>query len=189
MNENKTHDGFYFCKGISSKIYENLEYGLVPCKRELHVIQLDLDDMEQNPAETKIFDTLPDGIYLILQTDDNSYNITSLTLYDFRQVCEAKASIQKDDSEHLKIGIDRGFWILRLSDKLERARPELIDFKDTRHQVKDSKMPMKLSKPHAELYEKLYSEFDLRSMLPAGNYVEGDINVEKYPTRVKQERE
>lgn len=184
---NKRIGPHYVCTGISSKVKIESTKDQFFEPKDLHVIQLDIDDMDQNPANTAIMDDLPDGIYLVTQTDQSSWNVTSLTCYPRSKVIQAKANVSVDDAQHLKIGIQRDYWILRLSGKGSRDRPQFRSLvhnydKDLSQRQMEQ---MTLSKPHVELYDKLYREYDIRSLLPAIPVTGDKTSKEKYVTRVE----
>jgi hypothetical protein len=147
-----------------------------------HVIQLDIDNMDKDPLSSSLTDDLPPGFYISLQNGPESWNITSLTLHTKEQVIETKAAVRVDDPQHLKIGVKRGYWILRLSRKGKRERPQYSQS----HFVKSAqRREHQFSAPHAELYAKIYHEEGLRSILPAGEYIRGNLKLERYATRVE----
>lgn len=164
--------------GVSSKFKPSKD---IITPHDIHVIQLDIDELDAKPRESGIFEALPDGFYLVFKTRENAYNITSLTIYDRQQMFKAMANVGVEDADHFKISYNRGHSILRLSGKGDRTRPELVD---TVMNCRPEELPP-LSMPHAELYAKLYHRDGLRSLYPAGNYIDGSINLEQYVTRVE----
>lgn len=163
------------CSGVSSKL-EDKDGNL-----KGHVLQIDIDDFQGNIDD--VFESaefLP-GVYLVTRTDTCSYNITSLNLFSWREVIDMKASLTLDDAEHLKVGIKRGYWILRLSGKDDRDRPKFERLKVVDGQS-DS---IQYSMPHLELYSKLYRDVGIYSALPEGEEVKGSLNLEHYATPVE----
>lgn len=175
---NDTRVGPYdFCKGIGSIVEREKSES-----NRKHVLQLDLDDLGKHPREAGIINELPAGPYVVTRTGEGSYNVTSLHLFTEEEVIEAKANIWADDANHLKIGVRRGYWILRLSGKHERTHPEFDGLYYSNGPGIDS---LVISEPHAEAYRKRYPDADIYSMLPAAYVARGEISLEVYPTRVK----
>ena len=172
----KTRVGKYgACTGVGSKLED--KDGLT----KGHVFQADIDDFEGDIDDVFESADFKDGVYLVTRTDTNSYNITSLNLFTWSEVIDMKASLTLDDAEHLKVGIKRGYWILRLSGKDDRGRPRFERLKV----VDNNNTRLHYSMPHVTLYDKLYRKAGIYRMLPEGKEVTGGLNLEHYATPVE----
>lgn len=118
---------------------------------------LDLDGIDRDQAEAITY-SLDPGVYVLLKSSADSYNIISLTAYSVDQITDLKASIRQDDADHLKIGMFRGFWITRISKKADKSRPKLVDVVTVED---DAIEKHKVSRPHYYLFKELFDGFEL----------------------------
>lgn len=153
-------------------------------ENERHVLQVDLDGVTEEEAVKLVRSVLPNGAYIVLRSSEDSFIATSLDLFSFDEVIHAKAELAVDDPRHLKIGIKRGYWILRTAPKGDKPAPEFAAFVDTHNgsEIRDGYDERYMSKPHAHIYAALHEENDLWSLYPTGNYVGKRPTRELYPT-------
>ena len=164
---------FELCAGIGTPITT------INPDENYQLLTLDMDDVSEASVYSAVEYECPEGVYAILKNGENSYNVISLSIHPMREVIQTKANVPKDDAQHLKLGIKRGYWIIRLSGKHERDRPELIDIVSTTTEAV-------ISEKHLKLFEALYPKMDVYSLMPA---VKSTINCPimktVYPTRCK----
>lgn len=176
MTELQAED-FDWCWGITSEV-------AIDSVLQGHLLMLDLDDTKLSRVR-QIVDHLPDGLYVILRSSENSYNVVSLNYMSWTKVVEEKAQVYEDDSRHLKIGIQRDSWVTRVSEKGEKSMPELVEVFEVGRFTTEN-----YSRAHVEFFSELYSERDFYSMLPAVENVNPtSLTRIKYPTRSERQDE
>lgn len=152
-----------------------------------HVLQVDMDGVSADEACKLVRSVLPDAAYIVLKSSRDGYVATSLDLFSYDEVIHAKAELAVDDPRHLKIGIKRGFWILRTAPKGSKHAPEFEAYidtvdEDTRRLSAPHTTTRYMSNEHAHLYAKLFEEQDLWSLYPAARWVGENMTRELYPT-------
>lgn len=177
---------FDWVYGISSKIKQRDDgpfTGSLPGDYSQQLLMHDLDGYNLNQART-MAENLDDGIFVLQQSSTDSFNIISLNTYDRRTVIERKASASMDDAKHLKIGIDRGYWITRVSCKGRSKRgPVLVDVYDNREHEDGYSVPI----PLYNLFDGLYDGFRLVAPDDISYFIGTEIKMIKYASLAEKD--
>lgn len=184
-------DSYNWCVGVGSYVRAGTGTNIG------HVCQLDLEGPDRQGVEYIIREKLDSDVWLLFDCGSKegqpSWHVSGLRIRRRHNVADLKAGIAADDPLHLKVGLDRGYWILRTSGKGDRAAPEAVRAFDTTDNEADSLQGdnsefiprLRLSMPHIRLYDTLGDTWDLQPFLASHKYECAGMKLshEKYPTQ------
>lgn len=111
-------------------------------------------DIEESTLEEVIGEMINLGLlnFFIFESSDGNFHVINPRLRSEKSTYALLRRCSLEDEQHAKIGLHRGDWVLRLSDKEEigKEEPTLV-YQETNY-TKD----YAYSKPHLEYIKKLY---------------------------------
>jgi len=173
-------DGILTTNSVNSTVY-NEKDGSDP---EGHISLMDLDGTTEKQAVEKV-ENMP-GITVVLESSPGSHHAWNLTVGDIQKIT-CRLVMMRDDAPHIRSGLVRGHWRLRVGPKLRengdtyKSPPELVT-------VVMSKTDSEQSMPHWNLARAM---FDLPALPKRDvfNWTGASFSVEKYVTLTDEAKE
>lgn len=142
-----------------------------------HVAFFDFENVDIKDVKDIIENYL--GFGFIFNSHGDNYHVIVPAVRSIAEIKDAKDQIELDDDAHADIGVKKGCWTLRISEKGSKPRPKYVGYVQS-----SSSNPMTeiLSKPHLEYIKERSSDNIAHNMLHECKTVGTTTNIVKYST-------
>lgn len=119
------------------------------------------------------------GVGFIFRSHKDNYHVWSPKIYSMQELRDVKSCISQDDGDHNKIGVEKGAYALRISEKGDKPEPSFIQFcKASKYNLKDKVF----SKPHLDILIQLTGSDIAYNIRSECKTVGDETRVVNYPT-------